>query len=204
MSDEDKPEGSTPGQDGGGAKLDTTPDSRDDKSTEDVSKLKGALERERAQRRDAERRARDGDAHKARLDELEAATQSDTERAVTAARREGAQEAIAAANVRLVAAEARALAAEARFRNPQLAVRAIGDELRGINVTDDGLVDTDSITAALKALAAAEPYLIEDTGPRTPKPDPSQGSGRPPATQTGQAGAAEAARRFGNRTPSTP
>lgn len=180
---------------------DPLPDPKPDPGPDDAAKLKTALDRERQLRRDAEKRARDGDAHKAKLDELEAAGQSETEKAVTAARKEGAQEAIAGANARVVAAEARALAAEAKFRNPQLAVRAISDELRGIKVTDDGIVDTESITNALKVLAASEPYLIEETGPRPPRPDPSQGSGRP-LPQSGLDGAQEAARRFGSKSPS--
>lgn len=164
---------------------------------EDVSKLKTALDRERALRRTAEKEAREAAATKQRLDELEAATQSDTEKAVAAARREGAQEATASANTRLIAAEARALAAEAGFRNPQLAVRAVTDELRGVKVADDGAVDTDAITTALKTLADAEPYLLKGDEPRLPKPDPSQGSGKTVQPPQGGKGIAEAQRRFG-------
>lgn len=174
-------------------------DRKDDGApSEDVTKLKTALDRERSLRRAAEKEARENAAHKQRAEELEAATQSDTEKAVSAARREGAQEAIASANKRVVHAEARALAAEQGFRNPQLAVRAI--ELGDIKVTDDGTVDTDAITAALTGLATAEPYLLKgDDGPRTPKPDHSQGSGKTTQPAAGQRGTDEATRRFGNR-----
>jgi hypothetical protein len=164
-------------------------------AADDLSKLRDALEKERSLRKDAERRAKEGDATKADLDRLAAASKSDLDKAVDAARKEGAQAVLASANTRLVNAEARALAAETRFRNPALAVRAI--DLTDITVTSDGIVDTAAITAALKTLAADEPYLIDDGGPRTPRPDPSQGSGKAPAQNGAEKGVNEAARRYG-------
>jgi hypothetical protein len=168
-----------------------------DTGPDDLSKALAALAKERDLRKDAEKRAKEGDATKAKLDELTAASQSDMEKAVNAARKEGATSVLAAANTRLVNAEARALAAEQKFRNPSLAVRAI--DLAGVTVTEDGTVDTAAITAALKTLAADEPYLIDDGGPRAPRPDPSQGSGRAPAPSGAQKGLDEAERRFGKR-----
>ncbi len=144
------------------------------KPSEDLSKLREALDKERSLRKDAEKRAKDGDAHRAKLDELESASKSDLDKAVDAARKEGAGQALASANTRLIAAEARALAAEAKFRNPQLAVRAI--DLADVKVTADGVIDTAAISAALKTLSADEPYLLADNGPRVPKPDPTQGA----------------------------
>lgn len=163
--------------------------------SDDLSKLREALEKERSLRKDAEKRAKEGDATKAELDKIQAASKSDLEKAVDAARKEGAQGVLATANTRLVNAEARALAAEARFRNPSLAVRAI--DLAGITVTEDGTVDTTAITAALKTLAADEPYLIDDGGPRAPRQDPSQGPKGTPAPSGAEKGVAEAQRRFG-------
>ncbi len=202
MADDDQPNPDENGKSDTGKPTDGKPDAdrKDDTTSDDVTKLKGALERERSLRRTAEREARENAAHKQRADDLEAATQSDTEKAVSAARREGAQEAIASANKRVVHAEARALAAEHGFRNPALAVRAI--DLGDVKVTDDGTVDTDAITAALAALGTAEPYLLKgDDGPRTPRPDPSQGSGKTTQPTAGQRGTDEATRRFGNRQP---
>lgn len=202
MADDDQqqpnPDDGKPDQGKPGDKPDA--DRKDDAPSEDVTKLKTALDRERSLRRAAEKEARENAAHKQRADELEAATQSDTEKAVSAARREGAQEAIASANKRVVNAEARALAAEHGFRNPALAVRAI--DLGDVKVTDDGTVDVDAIKASFAALATAEPYLLKaDDAPRTPKPDPSQGgTGRPPANSDADRGLAEAARRFGKPT----
>jgi hypothetical protein len=117
------------------------------------------------------------------------------EQAVEAARKEGAGAVLAAANQRLVSSEARALAAEAGFRSPTLIVKAL--DLSEVTVSEDGTVDAAAITAALKTLAAAEPYLVNDDAPRIPRPDPSQGSGRGPAPTGAEKGVAEAERRYG-------
>lgn len=181
------------------------PPSGDSGQGDDATKLKAALDRERQLRKDAEKRAKDGEAAKARADELEQAGKSDTEKAVAAARREAAAETMAKANGRLVAAEARAAAAALRFQDPRDATALI--DLSDVRVAEDGTVDTDAITARLDQLAKDKPYLVasatppEPQGPRPPKPDPSQGSGRAPAPASGSKGAAEAARRYGNRPP---
>lgn len=165
---------------------------------EDVQRLQQALERERSLRKDAEKKAKEASAAEAKLAELETAAQSETERAVAAARKETAAEVLAAANWRLVNAEARALAAEQGFRNPLLTVKTL--DLADITVTDDGVVDVDTLKARLDELAKDAPYLLADDGkPRTPKPDPSQGSGRAPALTGAEKGLAEAERRFGKR-----
>lgn len=99
-----------------------------------------------------------------RLAEIEESQKSEVEKAVAAARKEGESEATNRANARLVSAEARALAAEAKFRNPALAIRAI--DLSAVKVGDDGEVDAAAIKAALEDLAKAEPYLIDEEGPK--------------------------------------
>lgn len=170
----------------------------------DLAKVQAALNKERELRRTAERQARDGEAAKTRLAELEQAAQSDTEKAVTVARREATAEAMAKANTRLVAAEARAAAAVLRFQDPRDVALV---DLSDIHVADDGTVDTDAITTRLRDLAEAKPYLVaaqvpaEPAGPRPPMPDPSQGSGRPSAPTGAERGLEEAQRRFGNRAP---
>lgn len=120
-----------------------------------------------------------------RLEEIEAASASDLEKAVKAAREEGAAEVRGAANQRLLTAEARALAAEAKFRNPTLAVRAI--DLSGVNVSDDGSIDSAAIKSLLKSLATDEPYLVDDGKAGRPKPDPAQGrpQGEPSKAEQG-------------------
>lgn len=171
---------------------------------DDTAKLKAALANERSLRKDAERRAKAGEDAQKRADDLEAAGKSETERAVAAARKEGATEALAKANRLLVRAEARAAAAGLHFQDPRDVLGLI--DLSDVRVTADGTVDTDVIAERLRKLAEDKPYLVataapptppEPQGPRAPRVDPSQGSGRQPAPTAGTRGAAEAARRFG-------
>lgn len=172
----------------------------------DATKLQRALDRERSLRKDAERRAKENEAAKQRADELEQASQSDTEKAVTAARREAAAETMAKAHGMLRSAEARAVAAELRFQDPRDATVLI--DLSDVQVADDGTVDTAAITERLQKLAEAKPYLVAaekpadpppPAGPRPPRPDPSQGSGRAPTPSGAEQGLAEAERRFGKQ-----
>lgn len=108
----------------------------------------------------------DYDDLKGKLEELQNANASEQEKAIRQAREEGRKEVIETANQRLKTAEARAVAAEMRFRNPSLAVRTV--DLAGVEVADDGSVDTDAIKAALDDLAKSEPYLIDDDGSKPP------------------------------------
>jgi hypothetical protein len=109
-----------------------------------------------------------------RLEELEAASKSDLERAVDAARKEGAQAATQTANARLVKAEARALAASAKFRDPSDAVAFLGD-LSSVKVDSEGSVDTTALERALADLAKAKPYLLAEEPPTRPTGNPGQG-----------------------------
>jgi hypothetical protein len=143
-------------------------------TAEDLAKVQTALEKERELRKVAEREAKEGRSYKAKVEEIEAASKPELDRAVEAARREGAAEATGKANGRLVAAEARALAAEAKFRNPATAVRLL--DLSEVSVTDAGEVDTEAIKEALKRLGDDEPYLLA-TGDGTPAPAAQAGIG---------------------------
>jgi hypothetical protein len=61
--------------------------------------------------------------------------------------------------------------------------------------------DTDAITDALKDLLERKPHLArQDAKPRPPAPTKAQGSSGSHTTAPGTRGAAEAARRYGNRT----
>lgn len=180
MSDENEnPGGETPTDtttdSGGDEQQSQTPDQgKDDKP--DVSGLQSALEKERALRKAAEKAVKEGEKHRARVEELEAANQSETEKAVAAARKEGAVEARKASDARLVRAEARALAAEAQFRDPARVVRLL-DGLDDVTVGEDGGVDTDAIRRQLSELSEEAPYLVApDESPRPPAPNPAQGS----------------------------
>lgn len=178
----------------------TPPGQHEGEQPQDVSGLQSALEKERTLRKAAEKAAKEGERHRARVEELEAATQSDTERAVAQARKEAAAEARQGSDARLVRAEARALAAEARFRDPSRIVKLL-DGLDEITIADDGTVDTDAIRKQLDELATEAPYLVTVEAPPTPRPpapNPAQGA-TAPVRNNGQGGVAEAERRFGKR-----
>lgn len=129
-----------------------------------------------------------------RLEEIEAASASELEKAIKKARQEGAEEVTTKANQRLLNAEARALAAEAKFRNPGLAVKAI--DLSGISVSEDGTVDAKAVRSLLADLAKDEPYLVDDGKAAKPKPDDAQGRTQGPVSKAEQ-GLEQARKRFG-------
>lgn len=103
-----------------------------------------------------------------KLAKIEEANASETEKAVKAARDEGRNEVLTAANLRLVNAEARALAAEARARNPAIAVKSL--DLTGVKVADDGTVDAAAIKSMLDDLQKSDSYLFGDPPPNVPTP----------------------------------
>jgi maltoporin len=114
------------------------------------------------------------------FDDLQAATASDLEKAVTAARKEGETEATKRANARLVSAEARALAAEMQFRKPGHAVRLI--DLSAVSVGDDGEVDTAAVRTLLDDLAKDDPLLLVVPDDGRPKGNADQGVRAPAPT----------------------
>lgn len=114
-------------------------------------------------------------------DALAAASKTEQEKAVDAAREEATTTEREKSNARIIAAEARALAATAKFHNPALAVKAI--DLSGVAINADGEVDADAVKAKLKTLADAEPYLVDDGKGRV-KPDRSQGGGQGSASSS--------------------
>jgi hypothetical protein len=131
------------------------------------------------------------------FDKQQEANASDLEKATKAARDEGRAEATQQFNGILINAEARAMAAAARFRNPEVAVRAI--DLAGVRVGTDGKVDQAAITSLLADLAKSDPYLVDDgqpAPPARPKVDSAQGQQRQPIPR-GQQGIEEARKRFG-------
>ncbi|WP_158885065.1 hypothetical protein [Amycolatopsis anabasis] len=108
----------------------------------------------------------------ARLDEIEAAQQTDTEKA--ARRAETAEKQLAAFRRKAVEAEIRAAATG--WADPSDAPRYLDDRDRYLG--EDGEIDTAAIAADLAAVLLARPHLARDreqSGPRRPAPDPSQG-----------------------------
>lgn len=115
-----------------------------------------------------------------RLDEIEAAQQSEAERATARASTLEQQ----LATVRRAAVEASIRAAATGWADPTDAPRYLDDRDRYIGA--DGTVDTDAITADLAAILTQRPHLARTDGPRRPAPDPSQGQ-----RLTGPSGVAE-------------
>ena len=129
---------------------------------------KKALDAERAERRKAEKRAKELDAELAKLRE---ASMSEQEKAVEAARREAREEALRSVNQRLIAAEVRA-AAGGRLADPEDAVRFL--DLDQFPVSDDGEIDRKAIADALDGLVKQKPYLA--AGATRPAGDADQGA----------------------------
>lgn len=138
----------------------------------DLDRIVGErVARERAKYADYQELKTKAEAHDKALEDA----QSEQEKAVAAARREGEAEARKQSDQRIINAEARALAATAKFRNPTTAVRLL--DLTGVGVNDAGDPDVDAIKAKLDELATAEPYLIDTGTAPAPRPDSSQGGG---------------------------
>jgi hypothetical protein len=184
------PPGTTPnGQPGQGA----TPPPADQPLDEAGQR---ALTAERSFRKDAEKRAT---AAEQELATLKAATQTDQEKAVEAARSEG----LATANTRLVRAEVKAAAAAAGFHDPGDAAVQLHDRLAEVKLTKEGDVDQTKVTELVAELAKAKAYLLKAPGAMPPAALPGQGN-HPPAPQSGAAaGKAEAEKRFGKKTPTS-
>jgi len=98
-----------------------------------------------------------------KLDEIEAANKTEAEK-LQAERDRFAQRAQAATE-RAVRAEVRSAARDLRFQDPADALRLIGD--LSDFTDDDGEVDEDAVTKALKKIAKDKPYLLKQatTGP---------------------------------------
>jgi hypothetical protein len=111
----------------------------------------------------------------ARLDELEAASASDLDKAVAAARKEVETELTAAHRAERIADKI-AVAAAGRFADPEDAPRYLSDaETAAKFVNSDGAIDTAAITAAIDSLLEAKPHLKAST--ETPKPPPPSAVG---------------------------
>lgn len=150
------------------AETTTPPAASDSQPTDDVARLNAALTKERELRKEAERKAKDGLTAKQRLDEIEAASASDLEKAVKAARAEGYAEAQKSAHALLLRSEARALAAEIGFADPTDAIALV--DLAGVRVEENGDVDSEAVKKELAGLAERKQYLLKSTEPPVPTP----------------------------------
>jgi hypothetical protein len=132
-------------------------------------------------------------ARAAKADELEAATATETDKAIKAARDEAAAETLRAAAPRLVRAEFRAAAKGVLSDEQRDALLEDLDLTKYL--TDKGEVDEDKVARKVTAFAPAG-----NNGGSGGRPDMGQGR-RAGATQSkASAGKAEAARRFGEKT----
>ncbi len=147
---------------------------------------KRALEAERKAARAAERKAKDLEK---RLAEFEAATQTESEKAIAAARAEGRTEALSTANKWIIGAAIKA-AASGVLANPDLAVRLI--DASQFEVDEDGNPDTRAIAAEVQRLVSDEPYLAAGA-----KPAPLPGGGATPSQGSSMDDALRAAVRGG-------
>lgn len=145
---------------------DESTESTDDEQTEEVEQSEGeaenpdpnagakkALVTERTARKAAEK------ALAAIRAELALKDKPAEEQALEAARAEARTEATVKANERIVRAEVKA-AATGKVKNPALALKLI--DTSGIDVDDDGEVDSDAVTQAIADLLTEYPELAAD------------------------------------------
>lgn len=109
-----------------------------------------------------------------KLAAVEEASQTETEKAINAAKAEGRAEVMSEMNKRLVATEVRA-AAHGVLIDPDDAARYL--DLDEFEVDAAGNVDTKSIASAVAGLATAKPHLAAGG-----KPQPLPGGGATPST----------------------
>lgn len=119
-------------------------------TADDIARLTKALDSERARSRANAAAARE-------LAALRASQQTDTEKAIAAARDEAAKEITSKYTTRLAGLSVRA-AAGGKLRDPEDAVAHLQGRL-GEFVNEDGDVDDKAVTAAVDALLKARPYL---------------------------------------------
>lgn len=131
-----------------------------DKGKKALASMKAKLKAEKTKRLAAEKRASDAESG----DDDDAAKQQ----------RAADEAAFAKANARIVKAEVRA-AAGGKLADPLDALNFI--DLDQFDVDEDGDVDQEEIAEAIADLLKKKPYLAAQSGgPKTPKPDRSQGA----------------------------
>lgn len=121
-----------------------------------------ALAAERKRANEAEKSAK---ALQSRLDELENASKSETDKAIAQARKEGATEALAKANERVRRSEVRAALTAAGVNPAVLDLASRADEFAALKVDDDGEVE--GLTEAVEAFRKTMPDLFKVA----PRPD---------------------------------
>jgi hypothetical protein len=128
-------------------------------TAEGESPERDELKRARDEANKFRKRAQAAEREAAKLKE---ATQSETEKLIAQARDEARNETMAAANARLLRSEAIA-AASGKLANPRLAPQLL--DLDGLEVDEDGNVDSSELTKRIDALLKSDPYLAPSEEP---------------------------------------
>lgn len=108
-------------------------------------------------------------------DQYKESSKTDQQKAIDAARTEGADEVTGKFTTRIVNAEIRATAATLGFADAKDAIALFGD-ISKVEITEDG-PDGKAITTRLEEIAKDKPYLLKGTVPKTPRqrPKPAEG-----------------------------
>ncbi|MDJ0321665.1 hypothetical protein [Pseudarthrobacter sp. PS3-L1] len=125
------------------------------------------------------------------------ANKSEQQKAIDAAREEGANEVTGKFTTKLVNADIRATAATLGFSDPKDAIALYGD-ISEVEIGEDG-PDGDAIKARLEKIAEEKPYLLKATGSKPARrPSPARGEESDAApTGSGKGKAASALRQLG-------
>lgn len=130
-------------------------------------------------------------------DQFKESSKSEQQKAIDAAKAEGAQEVAGRFTKRIVNAEIKATAAALGFSDPGDAIALFGD-ISEVKIEDDG-PDAEAIKVRLTDIAEKKPYLLKEAKGSTPpatRPKPKRGSESTDTKQPGKSRAAAALREF--------
>lgn len=133
----------------------------------------------------------------AEYDKYKEDSKSEQQKAIDAAKAEGANEVTGKFTARIVNADIRATAAALGFADPKDAIALFGD-ISKVEITDDG-PDAKAITTRLEEIAKDKPYLLKDAAPKPPRtrPKPAAGESDSDSKPSGKGRAAAALRQLG-------
>ena len=130
-------------------------------------------------------------------DQFKESSKSEQQKAIDAAKAEGAQEVTGRFTKRIVNAEIKATAAALGFSDPGDAIALFGD-ISEVKIEDDG-PDAEAIKVRLSEIAEKKPYLLKEAKGSTPpatRPKPKRGSESTDTKPSGKSRAAAALREF--------
>jgi len=128
-------------------------------------------------------------------DQFKESSKTEQQKAIDAAKAEGANEVTGKLTTRIVNAEIKATAAALGFSDPGDAIALFGD-ISAVKIEDDG-PDAEAIKSRLADIAEKKPYLLKESAPKPPatRPKPKRGSETEPKP-SGKSRAAAALREF--------